>query len=81
MKEVIVETKKENENVTSLYRRFLKRFRSAGIQTHTKRNRFQERKMSKMVRRKDCISRLTQRAKFVRLERLGKIAPRSTYKK
>lgn len=79
MPDSIIMTKKENEGAASLYRRFVKHFRSSGIQTSAKTKRFHARKPSKNVRKKDCINRLTQKKKYEEAYRLGKIP--ATYKK
>ena len=66
-------TKKDNEGATSLYRRFVKHFRSSGIQPSVKQKRFYGRKLSKSVRKKDCINRLTKREIYEKAYREGKI--------
>ena len=73
MADSIIMAKKENEGATSLYRRFVKHFRSSGIQTSAKQKRFHARKLSKNIRKKDCMSRLTQKKKYEEAYRLGKI--------
>ena len=73
MIDTIIMNKREGENTSSLYRRFAKHFRSSGIQTSAKRKRFYDRKPSKNVRKKDCITRLLKKAKFEEAYRLGKI--------
>jgi len=65
--------KHANEGAASLYRRFLKHFRSSGIQTSVKQKRFYGRKLSKNIRRKDCINRLTKQATYEKAQREGKI--------
>lgn len=81
MADAIIEYRRGDEQPSSLYRRFIKSFRSSGIQTFTKKNRYRERQMSKNVRRKDCIGRLKQKEKFEEGYRLGKIPSHSFYKK
>ncbi|MDE0243442.1 MAG: hypothetical protein OYG31_01875 [Candidatus Kaiserbacteria bacterium] len=75
MKDTIVTTKRDNEGSMLMYRRFVKKFRSSGVQTLTKKRRFQARKPSKSIRRKDCIARITKHSIFERAYRLGKISP------
>ena len=74
MADTVVMTKKESENTTSLYRRFVKHFRTSGVQTVAKRKRFYSRRLSKNVRKKDCINRLVKKESFERAYRLGKIS-------
>ena len=66
--------KNEGENTAALYRRFAKQFRSTGIQTAVKREKFYDRKPSKNVRKKDCINRLKKKQAFELSYRLGKIS-------
>ena len=73
MKDIIVMTKKENENASSLYRRFVKHFRSSGVQKTAKRHRFFARKPSKNIRQQDCINRLKKQQEYEVAYRLGKI--------
>ena len=79
MKDTVITVKRDNEGSMPLYRRFVKKFRSSGIQTITRKRRFQNRKPSRNVRRKDCIARITQHELYERAYRLGKIT--STGKK
>ena len=79
MKETLIENRKGTENAASLYRRFLKRFRSSGVQTLVKRGRFNERKVSKTIRKKDCLNRLEKWEKRSQLERLGKVGSIQSY--
>ena len=72
MADSIVMEKKENEGAASLYRRFVKHFRSSGIQNSSKQKRFYARKTSKNVRKKDCLARLTQKQRYENAHRLGK---------
>ena len=81
MKDAIIIKRKGEENPNSLYRRFTKNFRSSGILSYSKQNRYQDRKPSKNVRRKDCIGRLEKKGKFEEAYRLGKIPSHSVYKK
>lgn len=81
MADTIIEYRKGDEQPSSLYRRFTKSFRSSGIQTFAKKNRYQERQLSRNVRRKDCLGRLKQQEKFEEEYRLGKIPSHSVYKK
>ena len=74
MKDTIVMTKKEGENPSSLYRRFVKHFRASGTQMATRRNKFYARRPSKTTRKKDCMTHLAKRAKFEEAYRLGKIS-------
>lgn len=74
MVDIVVITRKENEGAAVMYRRFTKHFRSSGVQTSVKQKRFHERKVSKNVRKKDCINRLAQRDKYEEAYRLGKIS-------
>ena len=73
MVDSIIMTKQDNEGAASLYRRFVKHFRSSGIQTAVKQRRFFDRKISKNVRRKNCINRLVKTAAYEKAYREGKI--------
>ena len=79
MADNIVMEKKDNEGAASLYRRFVRHFRSSGIQNLTKQKRFYGRKLSKNVRKKDCINRITKREAYEKAYREGKIL--TTHKK
>lgn len=72
MADAIVITRKEGESPNSLYHRFSKQFRSSGIQTFARSNRFSSRKPSKTIRKKDCINRIARREQFEEAYRLGK---------
>ncbi len=74
MKDNIIMTKKEGENPSSLYRRFVKHFRASGVQMATKKGRFYDRRPSKNTRKKNCITHLTKKEKFEEAYRLGKIS-------
>ena len=66
-------TKHDNEGAASLYRRFVRHFRSSGIQSSAKQKRFYDRKVSKSIRKKDCINRLTKKEMYEKAYREGKI--------
>ena len=70
--------KRQDENSSSLYRRFVKHFRSLGVQSATKRNRFYIRKLSKNVQRQQRLLQLEKQQKYEEAYRLGKVsaAPR-----
>ena len=80
MTDSIIITKKDNEGAASLYRRFVRHFRSSGIQSAAKQKRFYGRKASKNIRKKDCINRLTKKEAYEKAYREGKI-PASHNKK
>ncbi len=73
MADSIIMTKHDNEGAASLYRRFVKHFRSSGIQSSAKQKRFHGRKLSKNIKRKDCINRLTKKEVYEKAYREGKI--------
>lgn len=77
----IIILRKENENAASLYRRFVKQFRSSGIQLFVRRNKYCMREPSKSVRKKDCMNRLEKRRKFEEAYRMGKISSYTVYHK
>ena len=79
MTDGIITTRKDNEGAASLYRRFVKHYRSSGIQSSVKQKRFYKRRLSKNVRKKDCLNRITQKQKYEEAYRLGKIP--ETHKK
>ena len=82
MTDIVVMNRKEGEGATSLYHRFVKQFRSSGVQTTVRNNRFRARRPSKAIRKKDCINRLVKREKYEEAYRLGKIsAPQRGYRR
>ena len=74
MVDSIIMTKHDNEGAASLYRRFVRHFRSSGIQSSAKQKRFHGRKLSKNIRRQDCINRLTKKGVYEKAFREGKIS-------
>ena len=81
MADRIITTKKDHETPGVMYKRFQKKFRTSGIQKVLKNKKYNERKPSKTIRKKDCLNKLKQRAKFEKAYRLGQIPSHSVYKK
>ena len=60
------------ENNVSVLRRFTKRVQGAGVLNRVRENRFFERAASPYKRKQQTLKRLTRRAQFRELEKLGK---------
>lgn len=70
--------KKNNENTTSLIRRFTKQVRESGVLTRVRSLRYYKRPPSKDVRKKDTLKHLKKKAHREKLIKLGKITPRTS---
>ncbi len=68
--------KQNNENNTSLIRRFTKRVQGSGILPRVKSTRFREREPSKFKEKQQTLKRLEKRKERERLVKLGKIPDR-----
>ncbi len=69
-----VEVKKNtNENNASLLRRFSRKIMDTHIIQNVKGNRYAERKPSKLVVKNNALRRLTRKAEYDRLKKLGKV--------
>lgn len=68
---LIIAEKREKENSNTLYRRFLKKFKSSGIQSKLKQGKFSERKKSLFVRKKRCLRKLQLQDAFSKAAKLG----------
>lgn len=72
-----VELKKnEHENATNLIRRFTRKIQESGIIIKVKKNRYNERPMSKLSEKVVAIRRLARRAEVEKLKKLGKMETR-----
>lgn len=69
---VIEVTREGNESNSSVMRRFSKRVQSAGIIRRVKSLKAAERPQSHYKRKKSALKRLTRRAEYERLKKLGK---------
>ena len=70
----LIEVKRDpNESNSSLLRRFTKRVQSAGLVKRVKSLKSRERPQSHFKRKKSALTRLTRRAAYDRLQKLGKI--------
>lgn len=69
----VVTNKKKDENSNALLRRFSKKMRASGSIMAVKHNRYHERKMSPVVRKKECLNKLKRRGEFEENYRLGKV--------
>lgn len=65
--------KNANENTANLVRRFTKRVRDAGILKRVRKIRYNERKPSKYIKKKETLKRLLKKAEYEKLIKLGKI--------
>ena len=74
MPKTVVEVRKNpNENNMSVLRRFSRRVQEASIIHTVKRNRFSERKESKLKIKYSALRRITRRKEIEKLRKLGKI--------
>ena len=62
-----------SETNMSVMRRFSKRVTSAGLFKKTRSARYNERPKSALKRKNEALKRLTKRAAYERLKKLGKI--------
>ena len=74
-----VEIKKnEHENATNLLRRFTRKIQESGIIIKVKKNRYNERPMSKLSEKVVAIRRIARRAEVEKLKKLGKMETRES---
>ena len=74
-----VEIKKnEHENATNLIRRFTRKIQESGIIIKVKKNRYNERPMSKLSEKVVAIRRIARRAEVEKLKKLGKMETRES---
>ena len=78
MKSKITVERNGTESPNSLYRRFSKKMKISGIMQHIKKNKFTERKMSKIIRKTECLLKIKKREAYQDKIRKGVI---STYGK
>ncbi|OGG54694.1 hypothetical protein A3D62_03345 [Candidatus Kaiserbacteria bacterium RIFCSPHIGHO2_02_FULL_49_11] len=67
-------SKGPNENSASLIRRFTKRVQGAGILPRVRSIRYRARKASEYAKKKRALRKLTRRATYEELYKLGKIS-------
>lgn len=72
-KTVIEVNKNPNENNASILRRFSRKVQESNIIQKVKKNRYNERKESKIKVKKSALKRLTKRKEIEKLRKLGKI--------
>ncbi len=74
MSKTVIEVKKNNnENNSSILRRFSRRIQESGIIQKVKNNRYNERKESKLKVKKSALKRIGKRKEIEKLRKLGKI--------
>ena len=74
MAKVIIEVKKNpNENNASVLRRFSRKVQESSIIQKVKKNRYNERKESKLKTKKGTLKKLKKRAEIEKLKKLGKM--------
>ncbi len=75
MAKTIIEVKKNpNENNASVLRRFSRRIQESSIIQKVKKNRYNERKESKLKIKKSALKRMAKRKVNEKLRKLGKIS-------
>lgn len=71
---VIIEvSKNQNENSTSVLRRFTKRVQEAGTVRKVKSERYASRKLSKLVLKNKALKRIAKIKQVEKLKKLGKM--------
>lgn len=65
--------KKNNESSSSVLRRFSKRAKSSGVIGIARGKRYSERTKSELKKKKDALKKLTRKAEYERLVKLGKV--------
>jgi len=74
MANTVIEVQKNpNENNASILRRFSRRVQESSIIQKVKKNRYNERKESKLKAKNSKLKRLTRRKEIEKLRKLGKI--------
>lgn len=68
--------KKDNESNLSVLKRFGRKVQESGVIQHSKSNRYEERKESSFVKKKNRLNSIKKRAEFEKMVKLGKIVPR-----
>ena len=66
-------TKNNNENDMSIIRRFTKRVRNAGVLPRVRSIRYNNRVVSKDMRKKETLKKIGKREEIKRLIKLGKL--------
>lgn len=69
-------TKKENENILSLVRRFQKRVQESGVLPRVRGLRYNQREQSDLKVKRAKLRKLENIAEYERLKRLGKVVER-----
>ncbi|HEY1041298.1 MAG TPA: hypothetical protein VGE63_01060 [Candidatus Paceibacterota bacterium] len=72
----VIVTKHGTENALGLLRRFSRKVRSAGYVSEIKDERYYKRSKSSLKRKEGALVRIKRVAEKLKLEKLGKIAPR-----
>ncbi len=72
-KTIIVVHKNPNENNTSVLRRFTRKIQESGIIYKVKKNRYNERKESKLKVKRATLKRLIKRKNTEKMRKLGKV--------
>jgi len=76
-----VEVKKgQNENATSLIRRFQKRVQESGILPRVRSTRYAKRTLSKLKVKRAKLTKLGRQKTYEKLKRLGKITVERKYR-
>lgn len=72
-KTVIEVSKNANENNASILRRFSRKVQESGIIQKVKKNRYNERSLSKLKVKQGTLKKLGRRKEIEKLRKLGKI--------
>ncbi len=72
-KTVIEISKNNNENNASILRRFSRKVQESGIIQKVKKNRYNERALSKLKVKQGTLKKLARRKEIEKLRKLGKV--------
>ena len=65
--------RRPKETISMMMRRFSQKVRESGILVNAKKSRFQEKKISKNIRRRQALEKNKKRREKMRLKNLGRL--------
>lgn len=65
--------RRPKETISMMMRRFSQKIRESGILINAKKSKFQEKKVSKNIRRKQALERNKKREERMRLKKTGRL--------
>ncbi|MEX2145092.1 MAG: hypothetical protein WD712_01825 [Candidatus Spechtbacterales bacterium] len=66
-------SKKNNESVGSMFRRFVQKVRKSGLLLEVRQRNFRKREPNKRARRKSALVRVERREKYRKMKKWGKV--------